>query len=291
MNPFPDNWKAAVRAHNKMPIVLLDGAIRVKLGARLAKDSMGALSFFPDESAQVQAVGPWLVSEDRALALGIDGCERGVNWLLSALTFEQTYEHLLTWMRGPDPDAREWSRLADARALLAFAKVWTAPQWEAFCLPWLEWCYANRSGVGHWLTLPKKPPVPIVSNPYNRPAPPDPVLPIPLTAEQEKALSLATLVDQTVHALRATIVWNQDLRRGREYSHRILQENLDYAVGQGYECERDLTAIISWAMRRPSLTLGIRDVQAIEKKLTGEELALALDQEIENALYERSRKR
>lgn len=291
MNPFPNQWKAALWEHEKVPVVLLDGAIRVKLGARLATDSMSALSFFPDESAQVQAVGPWLISEDRALALGIDGCERGVNWLLSTLTFEQTYEHLMTWMRGPDPDAREWSRLADARALLAFSKVWTAPQWEAFCLPWLEWCYANRSGVGQLLTLPQKPAVPIVSNPYNRPAPPAPVLPIPLTAEQEKALTLATLVDQVVHALRATIVWSKGLKGGREYLHSILQNNLNYAVSQGYECERDLTAIISWAMRKPLSARGIREIQAIEMKLTGEELTRALEQEIENALYKESRNR
>lgn len=268
MNTLPEAWHLCVEKNNSAPFILLDGAIQHQIGAKLARDAGGAYSFFANESAAAQALGPWLMTAQRAAALGIDGSARGVNWIDSSVSFAHTREHLLLWMRGPDPASREWLRLADGRSLQALSTVWSAAQWQAFCRPWRAWCYANRDGNSLLLSLPAKPD--FDASPLTL-----------LDAGQESALTLACLPDQLLHELKGHITPHASLKRSREQRHAIAQAIVGQARALGYETEHDLRQLIAWALRKGvTAPECMSDVSAVQQALRGEALSLALDQDV-----------
>lgn len=264
MNALPKSYTALVEARALSSVILLDGAMQQRFGEQLARDPDGAVSLFADYSRAAQALGPWLMTPERAARLGIDGCARGVNWLASALPMDAVREHLLRWMRDPDPTARTWQRLADGRALTALMSVWGHSQRTAFCQPWQAWCYGDRNGTGRLLALPDKmemlTPVSTVLDP----------------ARQHR-LRLAMAADRLIHELKTTVALHASLKPCRETRHATVQAVLTQAAAAGYGIEDDLGHFVMWALLTGS-TAEQRYTQlaAVELRLTGAALAKAL---------------
>ena len=268
MNALPKSYTALVEAKALSSVILLDGAMQQRLGERLARDPDGAVSLFADYSRAAQSLGPWLMIPERAATLGIDGCARGVNWLASALPMDAVREHLLHWMRGPDPTARTWQRLADGRALTALMSVWGHSQRTAFCQPWQAWCYADRNGMGRLLALPDKMEM---------------LTPVStaLDAAQQQCLRLATAADRRIHELKTTVALHASIKGCRETRHATVQGVLSQAAAAGYAVENDLGQFVVWALRTGATAAQrCAGLAAVEQRLTGSALAKALGEDM-----------
>jgi hypothetical protein len=267
MNALPQAWHALIQQHAAAPLVLIDGALQQPFGQALARDADGALSLFAQYSNAAQALGPWLMTEARAASLGITGCAHGVNWIATTRPLQQVLTHLLLWMRGPDPASRTWKRLADARALNAMIGVWTGTQREAFCQPWLAWCYADRNGSGRLLDLPLKrellTPVSTVIN-----------------AAQKQQLDADTAADRLIQELKAITPLHASMKGCREQRHAVIHAVIKHARNAGYEDEDNLVSFVAWALRTG---IGAPDqfihLSAVKQRLSGEALWYALDKE------------
>lgn len=264
MNALPRSYTALVEAKALNSVILLDGAMQQRLGEQLARDPDGAVSLFVDYSRAAQALGPWLMTPERAARLGIDGCARGVNWVASALPLDEVREHLLHWMRSPDPTARAWLRLADGRALTALMGVWRHSQRTAFCQPWHAWCYADRNGMGRLLALPDKMEM---------------LTPVStaLDAAQQQRVRLATAADRLIHELKTTVALHASIKGCRETRHATVQAVLTQAAAAGYAVENDFGQFVVWALRTGATAAQrCAGLAAVEQRLTGSALAKAL---------------
>ncbi|HEX8588775.1 DUF4123 domain-containing protein [Pseudomonas sp.] len=268
MNALPRSYTALVEAKALNSVILLDGAMQQRLGERLARDPDGAVSLFADYSRAAQSLGPWLMIPERAATLGIDGCARGVNWLASALPMDAVREHLLHWMRSPDPTVRAWLRLADGRALTALMGVWRHSQRTAFCQPWQAWCFGDRNGMGRLLALPDKLEI---------------LTPVStaLDAAQQQRVHLATTADRLIHELKTTVALHASIKGCRETRHATVQGVLSQAAAAGYAVENDLGQFVVWALRTGATAAQrCAGLTAVELQLTGAALAKSLGEDM-----------
>ncbi|WP_268796527.1 DUF4123 domain-containing protein [Pseudomonas huanghezhanensis] len=267
MNALPQSWHALNGQCTAAPLVLLDGAMQQRLGETLANSPETALSLFALHSRAAQALGPWLMTQAHAVSLGVNGSARGINWLACDMPLPDVRDHLLTWMRGSDPESRQWLRLADGRALSALMNVWTDTQRQAFCQPWRAWCYADRDGRPKLLELPVKRDIPDnVST--------------TLDAAQDQALALATLADALLHELKRTTILHASLKGDLERRHGLAQNVIDQAMAAGYQTQAELSRWLHWALRRgvkaPELMPGLIGP---EQNLHGDALWAALERD------------
>ncbi|MDE1198939.1 MAG: DUF4123 domain-containing protein [Pseudomonas sp.] len=271
MNRLPKPYTHLVEANGLSSLVLLDGAMQQRLGTRLAEQPEGAISLFANYPKAARALGPWLMSEARAASLGIDGCARGINWLASEWSMADVEAHLLLWMRGQDSASRRWQRLADGRALNALFSVWTVAQRHAFSHPWRAWCYADRNGAGHLLTLAHQFEIltPVSTD---------------LGPEQQSALMRATLADALIHELKTLTALHSSLKGCREKRHAAVDAVLAQAMAAGYADMTDLSALTAWALRTGTdAPTRVAELPALQQQLSGSELLDALDGEAGDA--------
>jgi hypothetical protein len=265
MNRLPNTYTDLVEANGLSSLVLIDGAMQQRLGARLAEHPEGAMSLFADYPKAARALGPWLMSQARAAALGIDGSARGVNWLASDWPMAEVEAHLLLWMRGQDRHSRNWHRLADGRALNALLSVWTVTQRHAFSKPWQAWCYADRNGAGRLLSL---------SHTFEILTPVSPAL----DPAQQLALNQATLADALIHELKALTVLHASVKGCRETRHASVDAVLTQAMAAGYADLKDLGALTAWALRTGTdAPERMAALTATQRQLSGSALLEALE--------------
>lgn len=271
MNRLPKTYTDLVDAKGLSSRVLLDGAMQQRLGARLAEHPEGAISLFADYPKAARALGPWLMTEERAATLGINGSARGVNWLASDRTIVEIEAHLLLWMRGPDRHSHNWHRLADGRALNALFSVWTVTQQHAFSQPWRAWCYADRNGAGRLLSL---------SHTFVSQTPVSPAL----DPAQQLALNRATLADALIHELKPSTALHASVKSCREKRHASVDAVLTRAMAAGYAELKDLGALTAWALRTgahaPEQMAGLT---AVQQQLSGSALLEALESQADSA--------
>ncbi len=237
MNALPDDCAAELARPGTVPCVLLDGAMQLAVGECLAKRPGEALSLFDDLPKAAQALGPWLIPRPQALAVGVDGSARGVNWLSSRLPLESCAYHLRCWLRDGDPTGLQYTRLADGRVLCAAAEVWSAQQFSAFLAPFAGWWLADRDGCGRRLV---RPPSQRDAEPAAGPGP-------GWTADQHLALAQIMAVDQLLHALKGRVRPCSALHL-REQRYRIARQMQQLAIAHGYEDDADQLCWIASAL-------------------------------------------
>ena len=269
LNPLLPQWQAERNRHaDARVLVMVDTAMQHELGQALAENPAGALSLLPAElPADGQALGAWLLAEEQAKALGIDGSARGVNWIISKLVLKEAAEHLRRWVLMPLPDEtpRGYVCIADGRSLSALLTVWNENQRAAFFSPWHAWCYADRDGKGVLVDIPLQ-----AQAHLSKAADPQ------LDEVQYRRLLEASVADQLLHELKAYVQPHASLS-SRQMRYLMAAAVIDRAKSEGYLQPQDWMTLIGWCLR-----VGVPEYKALfnqaalRESLQGSELWDAL---------------
>ena len=229
----------------------------------------GARSLLPQSSPEASNLGPWLLKADAAAAIGMDGCGRGVNWLLSHQGIDEVAAHLARCAdaRLPGEEGRTYLRIADGRVLSALLSIWTPRQKTCFLGPLLVWCFADRDGNGVCIT-------------QADPVPTEKVLqPATLSRNQYEQLLDAAVPDQVLHALKGYVVPHPDWPT-RQARHQAASDALSLSRSLGYCAPEDYMTVIAAVITRGDAWMrGLSQHPAVKDALRGASLWTALLEE------------
>lgn len=242
MNPLPDFWKHRVAAHPKAEtFVLIDAAMQPLFADRVIARS-DVRSLLPQAPKEARDLGPWLLPAAIAVELGIDGCGRGVNWLLSEYSMDALATHLTNWtsVALPDEASRCYIRIADGRVLRSLAMIWSSQQAALFFAPFAAWCVADRDGLGLCV------PVLVHEAVQSRMANPSDAR---LSRDQYRRLLDTSRADQLLQDLKGFAQLHPDWG-SRESRYRAAVDALQLARRFDYDDPEDAMTIVARVLQR-----------------------------------------
>ncbi|QCO66886.2 DUF4123 domain-containing protein [Luteimonas yindakuii] len=247
MNPLPDLWKHRVATHPEAAtFVLIDAAMQPLLANRVTARTE-ARSLLPQAPKEARHLGPWLLPAAIATELGIDGCGRGINWLLSGYEMDALATHLANWTSVALPDEASccYVRIADGRVLRSLAMIWSPRQAALFFAPFAAWCIADRDGMGACVSISVPEAVQTrIANPSDA----------RLSRDQYRCLLDASAADQLLQDLKGFVQLHPDWGSS-ESRYRAAADALQLARRFDYEDPEDAMTIVARVLHRGAAQL------------------------------------